>query len=76
MKSKSTNGLWIDDIFLYQYHIICSAVVNHRLIKITYRILDVVFQDLCLFRSQITLRQKPKGVTEREPVLRRLRVTP
>ena len=65
---------------------------SHRLSKITDRTLDVVFSRFSSISFTITLRQKPKGVTriiwvkqalslscnstEREPVLRRLRVNP
>ena len=69
---------------------IFSRFVYHRLFKITERTLDVVFSRFISISYTITLRQNPKGVTrsrirtdslqnqktERELVLRRLRVTP
>ena len=63
----------------------CFSVegLNHRLIEITGRTLDVVFSRFMWVSLTITLRQKPKGVTRSrrgnkqtiEPVLRRLPVT-
>ena len=66
--------------------------LEHRLIKIIERTLDVVFSRIMCVLLTITLKQKPKVVTpswcrtgslslclvilEREPVLRRLCVTP
>ena len=44
----------------------CCEYINHRLIKITDRALDVVFSRFRGLSFTLTLRQKPKGVPRKQ----------